>query len=94
MASSRLARKLKEPERQLTIIAAVAGQGLALVHDVDAEEPLRSETLVRPLTTSWPAEIAYYAVAAPESLRKPAVRRFRDWLVEEACGEPNGSFVG
>ena len=81
-------------DRQLIIAAAIAGQGLALVHDVEAEEPLRSGTLVRPLTISWPAEFAYYAVATPESLRKPIVRRFRDWLVEEARGEPSGSLAG
>lgn len=76
------------PDRQLIIAAAVAGQGLALVHDVDAEAPLRAGTLVRPLTISWPAEIAYYAVATADSLRKPVVRQFRDWLVEEARREP------
>jgi len=82
------------PDRQLIIAAAVAGQGLALVHDVDAEEPLRSGTLVRPLNISWPAQFAYYAVATSESLRKPAVRRFRDWLVKEAQDEPNSALVG
>jgi LysR family glycine cleavage system transcriptional activator len=77
-------------ERQLIIAAAIAGQGLALAHDVDARAALRSGQLVRPLTTSWPAEIAYYAVATPESLSKPIVRRFRDWLVEEALRDPGG----
>jgi len=32
----------------------------------------------------WPAQFAYYAVATSAALQKPAVRRFRDWLVEEA----------
>jgi len=74
-------------DRHLIIAAAVAGQGLALVHDVDAEEDLRMGTLVRPLAISWPAQFAYYAVATSESLRKPTVRRFHDWLVGEARRE-------
>jgi LysR family transcriptional regulator, glycine cleavage system transcriptional activator len=76
---------------QLIIAAAVPGQGLALVDDVDAEEALRSGKLVRALTISWPTQIAYYAVATTEALQKPAVRRFRDWLAEESQQDPNGS---
>jgi LysR family transcriptional regulator, glycine cleavage system transcriptional activator len=70
-------------ENHLVVRAAVAGQGLALVRDIYAHDDLRSKTLVKALTVSWPAQFAYYAVATPEALRKPAVRRFRDWLVEE-----------
>jgi hypothetical protein len=36
------------------------------------------------ISASWPAQFAYYAVATSEALQKPAVRQFRDWLVEEA----------
>jgi LysR family transcriptional regulator, glycine cleavage system transcriptional activator len=32
---------------------------------------------------NWPVQFAYYAVATAEAMQKPAVRRFRDWLVEE-----------
>jgi LysR family transcriptional regulator, glycine cleavage system transcriptional activator len=74
-------------ENHLIVRAAVAGQGLALVRDIYAEEDLRSKKLVKPLTVKWPAQFAYYAVATPDALRKPAVRRFRDWLVEEARQE-------
>src|SRR6516164_2850739 len=74
-------------ENHLIVRAAVAGQGLALVRDIYAEEDLQSKKLVKPLTVKWPAQFAYYAVATPDALRKPAVRRFRDWLVEEARQE-------
>jgi LysR family transcriptional regulator, glycine cleavage system transcriptional activator len=79
-------------DAQLIVAAAVAGQGLALVHDVDAKEALRAGKLVPALTISWPAQIAYYAVATAEALRKPSVRRFRDWLVDEAKQESNALF--
>jgi LysR family glycine cleavage system transcriptional activator len=71
-------------ENHLIVRAAVAGQGLALVRDIYADDDLRSKTLVKALSGSWPAQFAYYAVATSEALQKPAVRRFRDWLVEEA----------
>jgi LysR family transcriptional regulator, glycine cleavage system transcriptional activator len=71
-------------ENHLIVRAAVAGQGLALVQDIYAHDDLRSKTLVKALTMNWPVQFAYYAVATSEALRKPAVRRFRDWLVEEA----------
>jgi LysR family glycine cleavage system transcriptional activator len=74
-------------EDHLIVRAAVAGQGLALVRDIYAEDDLRSKTLVKALTVNWPVQFAYYAVATSEALQKPAVRRFRDWMVEEARKE-------
>jgi LysR family glycine cleavage system transcriptional activator len=74
-------------DKHLIVRAAVAGQGLALVEDIYAESDLRAKKLVRPLTVNWPAQIAYYVVATSEALQRPAVRRFRDWLIEEARQE-------
>ncbi|HVH79691.1 MAG TPA: LysR substrate-binding domain-containing protein [Stellaceae bacterium] len=74
-------------ENHLIVRAAVAGQGLALVRDIYAKDDLRSKKLVKPFTVNWPVQFAYYAVATSETLQKPAVRRFRDWLVEEARQE-------
>lgn len=74
-------------ENHLIVRAAIAGQGLALVRDIYAEDNLRSKKLVKALTVNWPVQFAYYAVATSESLQKPAVRRFRDWLIEEARRE-------
>ena len=70
-------------ESHLIIRAAVGGQGLALVRDVYVDDDLRSQRLVRALTVNWPLQFAYYAVATAEAMQKHAVRRFRDWLVEE-----------
>ena len=74
-------------ENHLIVRAAVAGQGLALVRDIYVDDDLRSQRLVKALTVNWPLQFAYYAVATAEAMQKPAVRRFRDWLVEEARQE-------
>src|SRR6185369_699059 len=71
-------------DHQLILGAAVAGQGLALVRDVYVQQELKNGKLVKVLSVSWPTQFGYYAVATPESLQKPAVRRFRDWLVQES----------
>ena len=71
-------------ENHLIVRAAVAGQGLALVRNIYADDDLRAKTLVKALTVNWPVKFAYYAVATSEALQRVAVRRFRDWLVEEA----------
>jgi LysR family glycine cleavage system transcriptional activator len=74
-------------ESHLMVRAAVAGQGLALVRDIYVDDDLRSRRLVKALAVNWPLRFAYYAVATTEAMRKPAVRRFRDWLVEEVRPE-------
>jgi LysR family glycine cleavage system transcriptional activator len=74
-------------ENHLIVRAAVAGQGLALVRDIYAADDLRSKKLMKALTVNWPLKFAYYAVTTSEAVQKPAVRRFRDWLIEEARHE-------
>ena len=74
-------------DNHLIVRAAVAGQGLALVRDIYAENDLRAKKLVKPLTVNWPVQFAYYVVATSEALQKHAVRRFRDWLIGEARQE-------
>jgi LysR family glycine cleavage system transcriptional activator len=80
-------RDLKGPsfsDDHLVVRAAAAGQGLALVRDVYAEDDLRAERLVQAISVRWPTRFAYYAVSTPEALQRPAVRHFREWLVAEA----------
>jgi LysR family transcriptional regulator, glycine cleavage system transcriptional activator len=81
-------------ENHLIVRAAVAGQGLALVRDIYADDDLRSGKLVNALTGRWPAKFAYYAVATSAALQRRAVRRFRDWLVEEARQEAHSLSCG
>lgn len=68
----------------LAVKAAVAGQGLALVRDTYADDDLRAGRLVKAISVRWPTAFAYYAVSTAQALQRPAVMRFRDWLVEEA----------
>lgn len=81
-------RELKGPsfsDDHLLVRAAAAGQGLALVRDVYADDELRGGRLQQAIAVQWPTQLAYYAVGTSEALRKPAVRRFRDWLVAAAA---------
>jgi LysR family transcriptional regulator, glycine cleavage system transcriptional activator len=71
----------------LVVQSAVAGQGLALLRDVYAEDNLRLRKLIRVLSGSWPVQFAYYVVGTSRALQKPAVRRFHDWILEEARRE-------
>ena len=45
-------------ENHLIVRAAVAGQGLALVRDIYAEDDLRSKKLIKALTVNWPVQFA------------------------------------
>jgi DNA-binding transcriptional LysR family regulator len=63
---------LPHSENHLIARAAVAGQGLALVRDIYADDDLRSKTLVEALRVNWPVQFAYYAVATSEALQTPA----------------------
>lgn len=79
--------ELKGPsfsDDHLMVGAAVSGQGLALVRDVYVDGELRAGSLAQAIDVKWPTRFAYYAVATPEALQRPAVRHFRDWLIAEA----------
>jgi LysR family glycine cleavage system transcriptional activator len=82
---------LKDPlfsDDHLMVRAAVAGQGLALIRNVYADDDLRSKRLVQALAVRWPAQFAFHAVATPAALQRPAVRHCRDWLAKEANENP------
>ncbi|CAB5723324.1 Gcv operon activator [Delftia tsuruhatensis] len=68
----------------LLIRAAEAGQGLALVPREYAAEEIAAGRLVQVLDRPWPARFAYYAVTRPESMQRPEVRAFVDWVTQEA----------
>lgn len=69
----------------LMVKAAATGQGLALVRDTYADDELRTGRLVRAISIQWPTNFAYYVVSTVESLQRPTVTHFRDWLVSEAA---------
>jgi DNA-binding transcriptional LysR family regulator len=69
VAAPNCRKGLAYPDNHLIVRAAIAGQGLALVRDIYAEDDLRAKKLVRPLTVNWPVQFAYYAVATSEALQ-------------------------
>jgi len=68
----------------LTVRAAVAGQGIALIRDIYAEEEIAAGRLVLALDRPWPTPFAYYVVTRPESANLPSVAAFKAWVLEEA----------
>lgn len=68
----------------LLLKAAEAGQGLALVQDVYAQESLETGRLVMAIERPWPARFAYYAVMLHETAKRPEVAQFLAWLQDEA----------
>ena len=64
--------------------AAATGQGIALVQDNHAQEDIDSGKLVVALDKPWPSRFAYYAVTRAETLQRPEVQAFIEWIREEA----------
>jgi DNA-binding transcriptional LysR family regulator len=69
----------------LTIEAAIAGQGLALVHDVLVQDELTSRRLVKVSDVAL-EDGSYWLVFVDRALRRKPVAAFRDWILEESAG--------
>lgn len=74
----------------LLVRAAVSGQGLALVRDINAEDEIDAGRLVKALDIGWPTDFAYYLVGQPKVFERRNVKRFADWLVAECHGADCG----
>ncbi len=66
------------------IAAAVAGQGVALGRQPLVNGLLKQRALVAPLRDERSSMRAYFLILAPQAAKRPAVRAFADWLVEQA----------
>jgi len=73
----------------LAVRAALAGQGLALVRDVYADEEIATGRLVMALNRPWPTPFAYYFVTRPEAVNRPNIAAFRAWILKEAQHQPS-----
>lgn len=67
----------------LTLQAAVAGQGVALGRSTITAQYLKTRQLVRPFKISSPAGLGYHFVCLPERIKEPKITTFRSWLREE-----------
>lgn len=69
--------------------AAASGMGVAMGRPTLIGDLIATGRLVRPFDVQLPADVAYYLVALPHSLRLPKVEAFARWLRDEidAYGE-------
>ena len=64
--------------------AAVEGHGVALGQRVLVADDLAAGRLVEPFKLRMPGDAAYYVVTLPGALDRPKVRKFLEWLRDEA----------
>lgn len=76
----------------LALEAAASGMGIAMARRSLVAGDFEAGRLVRALPLEAPAAYAYYLVCLPEDADRPALSRFRDWLIAETdepyAGEP------
>ncbi|MGX7953317.1 LysR substrate-binding domain-containing protein [Tsuneonella sp. HG249] len=66
--------------------AASSGAGAALIPEYLIEEEVRDGRLIALSASALESDGAYYLVYPAEKLEKSAFRKFRAWLLAEACG--------
>jgi len=81
--ASPAARGMQFTDSIVLIGAAVAGLGLALGRGPHVAPLLARGQLVRVTQESWRAPWSYFLVAPAAHFRRPAVRAFVDWALEE-----------
>jgi LysR family glycine cleavage system transcriptional activator len=84
-----LARGLRFSSPDHALEAAVEGAGVLLAHKSLAHDDLRTGRLVAPFTLELPTERAFYLVCPEANARRPNVKAFVSWILEEAektCG--------
>lgn len=80
-------RGLHFTQTQMSLRAALAGQGIALANAALAGEDLRAGRLVRALPQEVDAGSGYWFVCPEAALARPRIAAFRAWLLEEARRE-------
>ncbi len=79
-----LKESVRFPDTNMTVEAALLGQGIALVRSGHVEKELRDGTLIRLFDVPFPSPVAYYFVCPKGVETQPHVASFRDWLIEES----------
>jgi LysR family glycine cleavage system transcriptional activator len=72
------------------IQAAIDGQGVALGRHPLVTELIRSGTLVAPFSQTVVGSRAYFIILSSHAANKPHVKKFADWLLEEAGRDSSG----
>lgn len=73
------------PDTNMAVQAAFEGQGVALARSAHVWEELETGRLVRLFDVYCPSDVSVDFVCRHERVDKPAVRAFREWLLEEAA---------
>lgn len=71
-------------DTNVLIQAALDGQGVALGSSTFVQEYLDSGRLIKPFDITLRNDFAYYIVCPHEHLKRPAVKAFKNWLLELA----------
>ena len=77
-------RGLQFSNTYLALSAAEAGRGVALAQEAMVVDDLASGRLVRPFDLAVPSPYSHWILTLPEKAEQPAIRRFRNWLVDQA----------
>lgn len=68
----------------LALEAAVAGRGVAISAGAMAMDDLAAGRLVRPFDFTFESPYSTWALSLPEKADRPAIRKFRAWLLDQA----------
>ncbi len=79
-----LARGLRFSSPDHALEAAVEGAGVLLAHNVLAYDDLRTGRLVAPFELQLPTERSFQLVCPEAHERRPKVRAFTTWILDEA----------
>ncbi|SNT76551.1 LysR substrate-binding domain-containing protein [Paracoccus seriniphilus] len=78
------ARTRKFGQANMVVQAAIQGLGVALGREPLVNEALADGSLMRPFEGEAMSQFSYWFVCPQAALKAPHLRRFRDWLFEEA----------
>lgn len=79
-----LKESVRFADTNMTIEAALLGQGIALARSGHVESELSDGSLVRLFDVPFPSPVAYYFVCPKGIESQPHIVSFRDWLMQEA----------
>lgn len=78
-------RGISYQHSNLVLQAAIQGDGVALARSVLTADDLAAGRLVKPFDISLPSNFSYYLACPEANFRRPKVKAFRDWLLEEVA---------
>lgn len=79
-----LKESVRFADTNMTIEAALLGQGIALARSGHVEREIASGSLVRLFGIPFPSPAAYYFVCPQGIETQPHIRNFRNWLLAES----------